>query len=71
MKRSEMLELLENFINLMDHSKPLNVKADAILSLVELHGMVPPKITILPDSYNHAEGEMGFKVHEWEEENKA
>lgn len=77
MKKSEMVEhITAELLNVAkdrQHSNETDEKycarkAEGILDMMLGFGMAPPKITILPDSYNRAEGSYGFEVHEWEEE---
>lgn len=73
MKRSEMLVSMQKFyvirhVMLENKYITLDQFMKELLDYQESLGMLPPKITILPDSYNRAEGSYGFEVHEWEEE---
>jgi len=67
MKRSEMKQkirdMLEGQLMELDY-------AEQMLTIVEAAGMLPPTITVLPDSYNRQEGKMGFDANEWEPENE-
>jgi hypothetical protein len=61
-----ILTLIET---LVEAPSDINEAAEYILSHIEKAGMLPPVITILPYSYNRAEGTYGFEVNEWEPEN--
>ncbi len=46
--------------------------AKSLMNFLEKElGMLPPTITILPNSYNRPEGTYGFEVNEWEEEDES
>ncbi len=70
MKRSEMVKRIVQFIDSNDEPTTVEQAATLFLSLVELHGMQPPTITILPGAYNRTDGTYGFEVNEWEPENE-
>lgn len=82
MKRSEMLEFIRDEIKEIAHQyEDINptrnyeefysTKAAGMLDMLLGLGMQPPTITTLPNSYNRAEGRMGFDANEWEEENES
>jgi hypothetical protein len=59
----EVLQSLKEF-----NQNNFEIQAQALLDLVEQQGMLPPTIVVLPNSYNRAEGTMGFNANEWEPE---
>lgn len=72
MKRSEMIKKIhdklvgEDVRTMTGHAN----FAEHLLDFVEGIGMVPPETIILPDHYNRSEGEMGYRVHEWDVEDE-
>ena len=69
MKRSEMENILSIHIKAMDwENEDCDYYARKLLNIIESNGMLPPTITVLKDSYNRAEGRMGFDSNEWEPE---
>ncbi len=71
MKRSEMLELIRNWLYSNEEiivEPNFDNVANELLDFLEKEGMMPPTITIMKESYNRTEGTYGFEVNEWEEE---
>jgi len=71
MKRIDMIERLAALLCPIydpteeEYQKYYN-DAESILFMLEEWGMQPPKITIMKDSYDRANGTYGFEVNEWE-----
>lgn len=78
MKRSEMIDKVTLEVKpilpaRLKYVGPLTTNeteliVSTVLQALEANGMMPPTITILPSSYNRAEGTMGFEVNRWDEE---
>lgn len=72
MKRSEMIDMIVyeclSWDGLETSGVPAQEIASDILKCIEKHGMLPPTIVSLRESYNRTDGRMGFDVNEWEPE---
>lgn len=71
MKRSHMLRHIRDALLEMDDVVLYgNYWPEKILAKIEEVGMMPPTITVLPNSYNRTDGTYGFASNEWEPENE-
>lgn len=68
MTRKQMINKLGEFLQTQSFTQGNWPTADNILVFLEDQGMAPPLTTILPNHYNRTDGQMGFQVHEWDEE---
>ena len=71
MKRSEMIKIIVKqleWIRFIGAHNLDEIHAEHLLHEIEQAGMSPPEIRILEHSYDRANGQMGFMVHEWEDE---
>lgn len=68
MKKSEMLHIIFVAISACKNES-IQEQAQNVLDMIEAHGMQPPTIITMPNSYNRSEGTYGFESNEWEPEN--
>ena len=68
MKRSKFLKVLHRKLKQWENCKIRMKETRELLDFIESKGMQPPTIIVLEESYNRAEGCMGFEVNDWEEE---
>ena len=68
MKRSEMIAAIDKKLRgtPIDHDN----FALQFLNIAEELGMAPPETHILKNAYDRANGQMGFWVHEWDDEDE-